>query len=77
MKQKKGGTVRCRLFRVTDDPQQSDGNDVLRLRAFLTLRDGEFDPLAFCQRLEAVALDVAEVSKYIGTGFLLDEAEAF
>jgi hypothetical protein len=50
--------------------------DVLRLRAFLALRDRELDLLAFRKRLEAAALDGAEMSEYVRSGFLLDKAKA-
>jgi len=51
--------------------------DILRLRAFRALRDGELDLLAFDERLEATALNRTEVCKYIRARFLLDEAEPF
>ena len=55
----------------------SGGDDVLRLRALLTLRNGELDPLPFGERFEALALDCTVVCKNVGARFLLDEAEAF
>jgi len=41
--------------------------DVLSLRTFLAVSNSELDLLAFCQRLEAVARDSAEVGKYVRT----------
>ena len=52
-------------------------DDVLCLRAFLALGYGELDLLAFSERLEAVALDCAEMRKHIRAVFLLDKAKAF
>ena len=57
-------------------PGSLDRNDILSLRAFLALRDGELDLLAFGERLEAAALNRAEVRKYVRARFLGDEAEA-
>jgi hypothetical protein len=53
------------------------GDDVFRLWALLALREGEFDPLAFGERFEALTLDCTEMCKNVGARFLLDEAEAF
>jgi hypothetical protein len=52
-----------------------DRYDVLRLGALLAFRNGEFDLLAFSERLEAVTLDSAEMRKYVGAVFLLNKAE--
>ena len=57
-------------------PDQLQRCYVFSLRAFLTLRDRELDLLAFGERLEAVALDCAEMRKHIGAVFLLNKAEA-
>jgi hypothetical protein len=46
---------------------QSDCDDIFRLRTFLAIGHRELHFLAFSQRLEAVASDIAEVCKYIGT----------
>ncbi len=53
-----------------------DGYDVLRLRAFLAVDDGEFDFLTFGEALEAVALDCTEMCENVRAILLLDEAEA-
>jgi len=45
------------------------------VKAFLTLGHSELNPLTFNQVFETGSGDGAEVSKYIGTGFLLDKAE--
>ena len=50
---------------------------MLALQALLALLDFEFDALVFLQRLEAGALDVAEVGEEVGAaGVLRDEAVA-
>jgi hypothetical protein len=54
-----------------------DRDDVLSLRTFLAVSYVKLNLLAFCQRFKSVTLDVAEVSEYVRTGLLLDEAEAF
>ncbi len=51
--------------------------DVGRLRSFWTLDDFELNSLTFIQRLEAVALDGAEVYEYVFAAFHLDETETF
>ena len=61
--QKKGGSLKIRPFSL--NWLGLDSYDVLGLRAFLALRDSELDFLAFGQRLEAIARDVAEMSKYV------------
>jgi len=55
----------------------SDCDDVLCLRTFLTLGNSELNLLTFGQGLETRALNSAEVSKYVWTVFLLDETKAF
>jgi hypothetical protein len=55
----------------------SNANDILRLRAFLTLRDGELNPLAFGQSSKAVAHDTGEVGKNVGSRLLFNESKAF
>jgi len=52
-------------------------DDVFGLRAFLALRDGKLDLLAFGKRFETIADDCAEMREYIGAGFLRDKAVAF
>src|SRR6478609_5606899 len=57
--------------------RDSDGADVLRLRALLALRDVELDLLALDQLTEAGRLDVRVVSEDVGAAaVLLDEAVA-
>src|SRR6185312_6630837 len=48
----------------------------LGLQALRALGDHEGDTLAFLQRLEAVALDRAEMHEQVFTAFRRDEAEA-
>lgn len=74
---KKGRAKRPHPVSSTGFSTQSGRDDVLRLRALLALRDGELYLLAFRQRFEAVAGDIAVVCKYVRTRFLLDEAIAF
>jgi hypothetical protein len=52
-----------------------DDADRFRLRAFLTLGDGELDFLALEEGFEAGALNGAEVRKYVRAGRLFDETE--
>ena len=54
----------------------SEGNNVLRLGAFLAIRYGEFYLLAIGESFEAIAFDRAEMDKNIGSVFTLDKAEA-
>ena len=50
--------------------------DVLGLRTFLTVCDGELNLLTVCQGLETIALNRAEVYKDVWPIFLSDEAVA-
>jgi len=50
---------------------------VLRLRAFLTLSNGEFNALSLFQRTEAVRPDFAVVDEHIAPYFTRDKAVAF
>ena len=50
--------------------------DVLGLRTFLTVCDGELNLLSVCQGLETIALNRAEVYKDVWPIFLSDEAVA-
>ena len=52
-------------------------NYVFRLRTFLALSHGEFNLLAFCQSLEAAALNGAVVNENVRAAFTSDKAEAF
>src|SRR5690606_5391491 len=52
------------------------GLDVFGLQALLALRNRERDLLAFLQRLEAAALDRAEVDEQVVAALRGDEAEA-
>src|SRR5437870_13814995 len=54
----------------------SDLADVLCLQALRTLRDFEFDRLAFGEPTEALGLERREVDEHIGTRLLRDRAEA-
>jgi len=61
--------VRIRLRR-------SGGDDVLRLRALLALRDVEADPLALLELTEALGRDVRVVGEDVrAAAVLLDETE--
>jgi len=51
--------------------------DILCLGAFIALSNSELDFLAFSQRFVSVACNSAEMRKYVGSGFLLDEAKTF
>ena len=51
-------------------------NDVLGLRAFLSVCDCELDLLSICQGFEAITLNSAEVNEYIRTIFLCDKTVA-
>ena len=65
---------------IGGQPEQrfvSKRDDVLCLRAFLTLGDGEAHALAFGQSLEAGAGDGAEVCEHIRATLLLNKAETF
>ncbi len=62
---------------LTGGVRESERYDVLCLRAFLALRNRELDLLTLSESLEARSRNSAEVRKYIGAGFLFDEAESF
>jgi hypothetical protein len=57
--------------------QGSKANDVLRLRAFLSLSNSELNPLALSQGSEAVTDDSSEMGEYIGPGLLFNETKTF
>ena len=54
----------------------SQGNYVLRLGAFLAVRNGKLDLLAVSEGFKAVAFDRAEMNKNIGAVFSLYKAES-
>ncbi|VVT22345.1 hypothetical protein MARINON1_51133 [Marinobacter salarius] len=54
-----------------------DSSNVFRLRTFLALGNGELNLLAFCQGLEAAALNCAVVNEYVRAAFTSDKAKAF
>lgn len=64
------------LFFGVEKRSGLDRCDVLCLRAFLTVGDGELHFLAISEGLEAIALDCAEVYEHVGAVFALDEAES-
>jgi hypothetical protein len=53
-----------------------DGDYILCLRAFLAIRDVEFNLLTIGQSFEAIALNRAEVNEYIGAIFTLDKTKS-
>src|SRR5690606_21129369 len=57
-------------------PLASDAADVLRLRAFGSLRDVELDALLLVEALVALALDCGVEDEHVVTHAALDEAEA-
>lgn len=57
--------------------QGLQGNNVLRLRTFLALGNGELNLLAFCQSFETAALNSAVVNKNVRAAFTSDKAKAF
>src|SRR4249919_1857911 len=57
-------------------PAQLHSLDFVRLQALLALHDLERDLLAFLQRLEAAALDRAEMHEQVRAALRGDEAEA-
>src|SRR5690606_39890847 len=52
-------------------------NYVFRLRTFLALGYGKFNLLAFCQSLEAAALNGAVVNKNVRAAFTSDKTKTF
>jgi hypothetical protein len=67
--------LRCVLQKTFGECLELD--DILRLRAFLALRDGKLNALTFMQFAETVADNCAEVDKNVGTGLAFNKAKAF
>jgi hypothetical protein len=65
------------LYQVRSIIDQSAGNDVLCLRAFLALGHSKFNLLTFAQSFETSVLNRAVMNKYVRSIGLFDEAEAF
>ena len=53
------------------------GDNVFRLRSFLSLSDFHRDFLTFLQRLESFHLDRAVMNKHVLTAFAFDESKSF
>ena len=66
----------CGTDWLSDEPGELHRLDFVGLQALLALHDLERDALAFLQRLEAAALDRAEVHEQVGAGLRRDEAKA-
>jgi hypothetical protein len=54
-----------------------DSNNIVRLRAFLAIANGELNFLAFGEGFETAALDSAEVNKNVRAAFASDETKTF
>jgi hypothetical protein len=74
---KKQGSITALFFVSKLKPRRLEGDDVLGLRAFLTLHDLELYPLAFGQVAVAFANDRVEMHEDISTGVALDETVSF
>src|SRR5436190_8662963 len=76
-KSRGGPRLRFRIRSGRSECRSGEDANVRGLQALLALLHFEFDALVFGERLEAVALDVAEVGEEVGAARVLrDEAEA-